>query len=438
MLARAREHRLTTVCVWFLTIFLVLFPKGGIKAGILPITWGYLFFAVTTPVLIVVRLLSFPLRFRPVVLAALVILLPLQMILGYQIFFYGLADPPFAVSTLTALLPLPWIFILLYPPFYRYIDGLSFARCMRGCILIAALWGIFLFVWHPLTGHFIEIPYLTVNVADFGEIENTKHISRGFFLKLISTYNNGNLYGVATLILWPIYTVLEPSHWRRGVVRVALLLTLSRTVWVGIVLSELFSLASPLLLQIKTFPRLYLGAASKRVLTLAISLGLIFVSLLFNANQISFLLDPTAGGRTGMLSLFRDAPLLPAVGVRGYAELVYGSVARDLGWLGLFFFTMVMLSPVLLLVVDSSVLRSPMRRAAMKGLMLYAVLACVDGAFNYIPMLAFYWFAYMIYLFGWPGGLGDEAPVARPALPSLRRWLRARGSATGAVAEPGG
>ena len=36
-----------------------------------------------------------------------------------------------------------------------------------------------------------------MNASDYGELEITKNIGRGFFYKLISTYNNGNLYGVA-------------------------------------------------------------------------------------------------------------------------------------------------------------------------------------------------------------------------------------------------
>ena len=53
-------------------------------------------------------------------------------------------------------------------------------------------------------GKFIEIPFLTVNAGDYGTLESTKHINRGGYLKLISTYNNGNVYGVATLILLPL------------------------------------------------------------------------------------------------------------------------------------------------------------------------------------------------------------------------------------------
>jgi hypothetical protein len=37
--------------------------------------------------------------------------------------------------------------------------------------------------------------------------------------------------------------------------------------------------------------------------------------------------------------------------------------------------------------------------AAWMGLMLYPVLGCIDGAMDFIPVMAFYWFAYMIFLY---------------------------------------
>ena len=107
--------------------------------------------------------------------------------------------------------------------------------------MLAALWGIFNFFWHPFTGHFVEVPYLTVNAAITASLEYTKHIARGRYLKLISTYNNGNLYGVCTLMLLPLYNHFEKKRWRRWVLKIALLLTLSRGVWVGIVLEQLLS-----------------------------------------------------------------------------------------------------------------------------------------------------------------------------------------------------
>ena len=195
---------LSVFLVGFATVFLVLFPKGGIKIGILPITWGYVFFGVTTPFLAIVRLVSFPLRLPLRVFGALAFLIPFQLLVIYTTALYGYLNPPFAISTLTNLFPLPFIFLLLYPPFYPFIDGAKFARLLRICIFVAAVWGIFLFIWHPLTGHYVEIPYLTVNKADLGMLEDSKSINRGFFFKNISTYNNGNLYGLCMLMLAPL------------------------------------------------------------------------------------------------------------------------------------------------------------------------------------------------------------------------------------------
>jgi hypothetical protein len=80
--------------------------------------------------------------------------------------------------------------------------------------------------------------------------------------------------------------------------------------------------------------------------------------------------------------------------------------------MGLFAFTLLMLSPLLLVPVDLRALKSPTRRAALRGLCLYIVMAASDGAFNFIPTMAFYWFVYMIFLFGWPGARDAEAPMA--------------------------
>ncbi len=68
--------------------------------------------------------------------------------------------------------------------------------------------------------------------------------------------------------------------------------------------------------------------------------------------------------------------------------------------------------PVLLFVLDRRrIARSPLRQAAFKGLVLYALLCLSDGALDNIPVMAFYWFVYMVFLEGWPGGLDLVAPV---------------------------
>jgi hypothetical protein len=403
--------------VWFLVVFLCLFPKGGIKLGYLPLTWGYLYMALSAFPLLLVRVLMLPLRFPTRLLAALGMIAPIQVLCIYTACFYGIVNASYAMSTFTGLIFLPWIFLLIYPPFFSYIDGQRLAKYLRICILFAAIWGIFLFIWHPLTGKFIEIPYFTVNAADFGEIERTKHIARGLFLKLISTYNNGNLYGVCMLILLPLYTLLEPKRWRRATLQVALFLTLSRAVWAGMIANELFSIVLLLLRQVNTFPRVFLGGAGKRIAALAMTIFLVFASLLFNENSVAFLFDPQLGGRSELFGIFSTATLLPTHGLFGLQEILYLSAADQFGWVGAAAFLLMMASPFLLLLVDPSALQSPYRRAALRGLLLYSFMGCIDGGFNYIPTMAIYWFAYMIYLFGWPAAhpVSQEQPTALTA-----------------------
>ena len=406
---RRPAHRFARFSVWFLAVFLVLFPKGGVKIAFIPITWGYIYIALTTLPLALVRLLVLPITITRQTGMALLSLLPFQAMIVYQMAVKGTNSPDYAVSAFTGAFAMPWLFLLLYAPFYRFLDAVQVARMIRICMLIAALWGILLFFEHPFTGKYIEIPFLTVNLSDYGQLENTKHIARGFFFKLISTYNNGNLYGVCTLILYPFWLLVEPSRWRRLVLRAALVLTLSRTVWIGIIITELLLLAGPLLEQLRTFPRLYLGVASRRVAVLLATVALIMSALLFNSTKLSFLFDQNLGGRAAGLESLSHSPFLPETPLHSFQEIMYASAVEDLGYVGLLAFILWMWSPSLVLLTDTTALRSPFRMAAFRAIFLYAFLAGIDAAFNYIPTMAFYWFAWMVFLNGWPGG--DLVPV---------------------------
>lgn len=401
-MARKKHRVLMAVCS-SLVLFLVLFPKGGIKVGSAPATWGYLILGGSAPFVLVVRLLKVPLRVPRRVLAAFLLVLPMLAVLTYAAALYG-TEFAWASSDYINVGLLPFCFLFLYPPFLRWVDGRRLSAVFRFCVLTAACWGLLLFLLFPLTGHIFEIPYLTVNAADAGRIELTKHIQRGFFLKLIATYNNGNVYGVATLILLPLYSVLERSLWRRLTVRLALLLTLSRTVWIGLLIAECLPMLGSLLSQYSTFPIVRLNRAGKRVAALLATLATVFAVLLMMPGYgLGFLFDPTAGGRIGEIHVAHALTLLPHAVVTGFAEIMYATALQDYGVIGFVSMLLWMLSPLLLLPLDGRALASPSRMAAFRGLMIYAILACSDAAFNYIPVMAFYWFAYMIFLYGWPG-----------------------------------
>ena len=399
-----------------LTVFLVLFPKGGSRLGGLPLTWGYLLLMGVAPIALAVRLLLMPLRFSRRALVVTFFLMPFQALSFYAGRYYGISNLPFTFATFVGLAALPWIFLLVFEPFYPMLDGDRLERWFRSCVFFAAAWGIILFFVRPLTGHFIEVPYLTVNASDFGELENTKNIARGTLFKLISTYNNGNLYGVATLLLLPLYLALEPRRLQRGVVRVALLLTLSRGVWVGLIISEVLSIVWHFLGQIRTFPVLFLGAARRRLMAIGLTLIFAVISALLShisVGLVQFFFDKTGGNRIGEVYAASQTSLLPEQGLYGFAEVLYASAAQYWGWAGLVAFTLIMFSPIVLLLWDPSVLRSPLRRAALKGLMIYIVMAAVDGALDFIPVMAFYWFVYAVFLYGWPGYRKAVVPAAR-------------------------
>jgi len=424
-----RKHPLAEALVWFMTVFLVLFPKGGIKVGGLPLTWGYLAILLMLPFLALVRLLAMPLRVQWTSLVVVGSVIPFATAFIYSGVTNGVISPSYAFSSFVGLCVLPPIFLLIYPAFLPWINGERFARTLCLCMLVAALWGIFLFFWHPLTGHLIEIPYLTVNADDYGLIEKTKHINRGFFLKLISTYNNGNLYGVATLILLPLFDVLEPKRWKRNTLKLALVLTLSRTVWAGMILMEVLSFVRIGGKTVQTFPRVSFGPAVKKGLIIVSTVALVLIGLVLESQDLSYLFDKQLGGRAGSLNAFSNPTLLPAHPVGAFSEIVYASALTEYGVVGLLSVLLIFTLPVFLVLVNPGSMQSPIRRAALKGIIMYMVMAALDGALNLIPVMVFYWFAYMIFLEGWPGRLdllpAPSAPnLSQPSLPSMENGDR--------------
>lgn len=398
-----RRHRLLETISALLVIFLVLFPKGGVKLAGAPLTWGYMVMAVTALPALIYRMLFLPLRMSAMAMAALASTVPFQLIFLYSYKANGYATLEYLISLFVNFVALPILFLFVYPMFFSAMQRGRFVRLFCGCVFWAAAYGIFLFLWRPLTGHLIEVPMLTVNLADYGQIELTKHIARGAFLKLISTYNNGNVYGVATLIVLPLYSLLEPRRSRRLTVRLALLLTLSRTVWAGLVVEQLLSLARPALEMTLTFPRVNLQRAMKPILFVAGTGLAILMAVFASSYSLSFLLDPTFGGRLGEINSLGASTLLPSVPLTGFAEVLFASALTNYGYVGLATLLLLFLFPLVLVIARPAIARDPVRNAAAKGLVLYVIVASSDGATNLIPVMAFYWFVYAVMVSGLPG-----------------------------------
>jgi hypothetical protein len=399
-----------------LCIFLVLLPKGGFKLGFFPITWGYILMGIFT-VAALPKSLLMPDRFylKRDLVFLLVLMFPLQFLLMIQA-ANGIDNAGLFVASIVGLVINPIMFLVLWRSWYNERTLVALLKLMRICILLAAIYGIFLFFYKLSTGNFIEIPYLTINAADAGELASTKYIDRGGIFKLISTYNNGNVYGVATLILLPLYDKVERRVLFKLLLRVALILTLSRTVWVGILLERLFSMARISLQSLKQFPRIERGLFKNLVGNLAlvgVAFGAIFAVTAYGeaTNGVffaNFLNDPTLGGRIGddgsgvnQLTALTDLQIFKMTPVTGFSEMTYFKALADMGLVGFAAILLYFLAPVFLTFYDGLVLQNPIRRAALKGMILYFFMAWVDGAIDYIPVMAFYWIA-AIFLIYWP------------------------------------
>lgn len=410
-----KTHRLADAVAAALFVMLVLFPKGGLRLGALPITWGYLLLFAALVISLPARLVATAAVYTRRQIAVLFCIAPFAIVLFYA--SYGLGIPYMGgfVSTFVGLIFLPLLFLFYFPPLLPLLDRERFLWWFRFTILAAALFGIFLFFWRPITGSWIQIPYLTVNADDAGDFANTKNIARGAFFKLISTYNNGNIYGAATLIPMRLFDEVTHSRWQRWVIKIALFLTLSRTIWAGLLVDQMLSLGAILIRQRREFPVLRLGRLTWGLLAMAAVVPLFLLMSRFMGVRESsgFLLDPTLGGRTSQFTQLGGNTFFPEVASSYFfTEITYLSAVNLYGYIGFPAITLVLLSPLLVLLLDRRALADPYRRAAFKGLLLYAIISTSDGAMSFIPVMAFYWFAYMIFLFGLPGV--PDAPQTRP------------------------
>jgi hypothetical protein len=264
-------------------------------------------------------------------------------------------------------------------------------RLIRGGVLTVAAYGIALFFWRILTGDFIEVPYLTVNAADYGTMETEKYNNRGGIFKLISTYNNGNIYGISILLLLPLYAYLEKCPFRAAIVKLSLILTLSRTVWMGLLLYEMVH-------------RLYVRRVSARtVFALFGAVGLvgggIWYSLTLMSGSTGFLFDRGLGGRLGQFRALESVGALPNAPFIWIAEIVYLSVAEGFGIVGLVAFLIGMGAPLaahFMGVVPFA--NTVYKRSLAAALVVYLFVALSDGALLYIPVMAFYWFVVSLLL----------------------------------------
>jgi hypothetical protein len=363
-------------------IFLVAFPKAGFKVSDVPITFGYILIAAVCAVAGFGNLISGKYRkFPRGSVLAFVSTLPLQGVALPLVSMLSSSEVSFTVSFLVSFTLLPFAFFIVLTPQISQMQTDKFRRYFRACIRFVALYGIFLFFFLLITGKFIEVPYLTVNADDLGQLA-LKDIDRGNGVyKLISTYNNGNIYGVCILMLLPLYDILERRLLWRLLVRISLILTLSRTVWFGLVVYELIAAfyLRPFRRSTMFYITASLAAALASILYLLSSLNL----------DASFIFDSSLGGRADALRA-ANVRFIPYDTILFSSEIMYVSILDALGVAGLVCFMLAMLAPIALASVGRN-RRDIHTRAIAVGMVMLLVCGLSDGPIIFIPVMAFFW-----------------------------------------------
>ncbi|WP_159838429.1 hypothetical protein [Burkholderia sp. 8Y] len=337
--------------------------------GDVPITFGYMYALFMGVVCLPGGIRQFLLgrdRTGSILAYSLFILLFLAAIA----YFCGVANLGFFFSIVFGFCVLPVVFMLslLREDTYRR----TLETYLLWSIRFAVAYGVFLFVYKSATGQFIEIPYLTVNADDVGKM-GTKYIQRSDISKLISTYNNGNIFGVCLLTLIPLYDLLERRPLMKALARVALILTLSRTVWAVLLIYETFLTRRPIW---------------QRAVMLALAAVGVVLALEIMSADAGFLTDSTLGGRMSVVDQL-SVTLFPIEKFNYVSEILWVSVLYFGGVIGLVIFAGLFL--LIFSVLAGGGISSEYEKVSLIGVANFFLCSFVDAAANYIPTMFVFW-----------------------------------------------
>ena len=365
---------------WFflLVVFVLIFPKGGVKIAEVPLTWGYLLIGLTACGILLKKQWIISRNH----LFILVTQIPFQLIALLHFQMQGVQDRGAFLAFLTHFFFFPIVFFALFSRSIETLDIRFFNTLLKRGISLVSIYGIVLFFFRIVVGKFLYVPLLTANLHDLNILELTKCISRGNLFKLISTYNNGNIYGICILMILPYYQTIEQNRWKKRVVKLSLILTLSRTIWAGLLIEELMT-------------RFFIHPLTRQTVVnflyrWGVFIGSIGIVLYYLNYDVSFAFDSTLGGRIRQFESIADISWLGQFSFVAFEEIIYLSILKNFGLLGLFSFILSMTIPLGIYLMTSK--PSPDKKSLFSGLFLYLIMACSDGAILLIPVMAFYWF----------------------------------------------
>jgi hypothetical protein len=359
----------------FLNVFV---PKGGFYVGTLPITWGYLYLV---PVFVWNFInLFFVGKLSASRLLAFAACLPFLGVAAWTFAVQGTGD---AGATIALFVGFGFMPLLLYVTLDSRLSAEEVETILRyvavGFVYVAVL-GMAMFAVAAITQSPPDIPFITTGGAsDLSSLDRNN--ARGAFFKLTSTFNNGNIYGICALMVLPLVAQFQPG-WKAFLIKISLVLTLSRTAWAGLLLYELGHLV-----WIARGKDAILRSLA--IIGLAIT-GILVVIFVVLKNDLGFLFNTDLGGRVDIFeNMGQIYPFTLGI-FDGIREIVYVSVLDKFGYLGLAAFLLAVFAPFISRYIQNRPLR-PTERSIIFAMILYLVLCWSDGAILLIPVLFFYW-----------------------------------------------
>lgn len=321
-----------------ITIFFnIWFPKAGIKIAGIPLTVGNILFAITFMVWCFLKIkyktIKINQSFRLILVGIYYFIFKYFLVfcLGYKL-----------SEVIGYVIPLV-IYPLIFPIVYEVVD--SEEKINK--IIKVIISGFFFLCFYALLQYFVgidkcDIPGLTVNLTDYKEMGSLWFMTKAngtdiSSTKIVSTYQNGNLFGISMILIYPIvYNYYKYKNENKKLILSLVIfigcvfLTLSRACWLGIILFILFEIIMQKSNNVKSI--------FKKITLIFICIVGIIISFKYIPSIANRFLDTnledwiSMSGRTeGMIEVFRTvynsnsilAYIIGAFGIVNYSGLAY-------------------------------------------------------------------------------------------------------------------
>lgn len=386
-----------------LVIFNMLFPKAGIKLSGIPLTIGnFVFFIALFYLFLKIR--KFPLGDKESAILFAIFFWLIRLLVVFWV------DSSVDLSQLVGY----FVPLCIYPLVYLFYKNFVNEKLLKTTIqwIKISVWGIICYALLQFIFGIgtITIPGLTVNLSDYMESPSNWWMLKcngtsSDSVKIVSTYQNGNLFGANLLLLFPcVYQTINNKNLKILFFILSLLaivLAGSRSMYVALIIYGMFFLFR----KIKSASSLRISKVN--IFTVILFLGSVIISVYFFLhNSSTAFIDRVVSitdtrvvtSGTGRVEMFVKYlkwlwsnqtiiyELVGAYGTNYYGgafEILYASLFVLGGFCGLGL-TMYCFYKVLFF---KYTVNNRLVRGINTGLALYALAACSEGAF-WMPPLA--------------------------------------------------